>query len=282
MADRVSASVPQACPPDRTEALEASLGVPSGPVKLYLEHFLPPGPPSGVLLAVHGYGVHCGLYRHVGATFARAGWAVTQFDCRGHGQSTGRRGHVARFSDYGDDLAAVAARARSLAPPGVPLVLLGHSHGATIALDSVLRGAVTPDRMVAATPFLGLTMPVPLVKRAISPLMSRVWPTLTLANGIRSVDLSRNPEWIAVRDADPLVHHVATARWFHELQAAQARILAGAAALRVPTLLLVAGRDRIVSVSAELARVLADVASWLRTPIGADLDRAPAVVESII
>jgi alpha-beta hydrolase superfamily lysophospholipase len=94
------------------------------------------------------------------------------------------------------------------------------------------------------------------------------------------------------------------------VQAAQARILAGAAALRVPTLLLVAGGDRIVSVSAELAfaeaaglavaarryeelfheiwleperdRVLADVASWLRTPIGADLVRAPAAVESII
>jgi alpha-beta hydrolase superfamily lysophospholipase len=282
--------------PDRTEELEVGPGAGSGAVaRLHLEHFLPPTPPSGVLLAVHGYGVHCGLYRHVGATFARAGWAVTQFDCRGHGQSSGRRGHVARFADYADDLAAVAERARALAPPGAPFALLGHSHGATIALDSVLRGRVTADRLVAATPFLGLTMPVPLVKRAIAPLMSTLWPTLTLANGIRSVDLSRNPDWIAVRDRDPLVHHVATTRWFHEVQAAQTRILAGAAALRVPTLLLVVGEDRIVSTPASLAfgeaagravtarryeglyhelyfepeaeRVLSDIASWLRAPI---------------
>ena len=45
---------------------------------------------------------------------------------------------------------------------------------------------------------------------------------------------------------DPLVHHVATARWFAEATAAQQRILATAAQLDVPTLLLLAGADRIV------------------------------------
>jgi alpha-beta hydrolase superfamily lysophospholipase len=291
--------------PDREEELDA------GSAKLHLEHFLPPTRPLGVLLAVHGYGVHCGLYRHVGATLARAGWAVTQFDCRGHGRSSGRRGHVARFDQYSDDLVAVAARARTLAPAG-PLVLVGHSHGGTIAVDSVLRGRITPDRLVLAAPYLGLTMPVPPVKRAIAPIMARLWPTLTMANGIRSVDLSRNPELVTLMDTDPLVHHVATARWFQEAVAAHARILAGAAALRVPTLLLVVGEDRIVSTAAALAfaeaagravavrryegvyhelfwepekdRILADVVAWLRAPVtdGADLGRAPGAVPGII
>lgn len=280
--------------PDRAPDREEELAVADG--ALHLEHFSPQGTAAGVVVFVHGFDAHGGLYRHVGATLAAAGFATTLYDGRGHGRSAGRRGHIESFDQYGADLGAVAARARALTP-GRPLILLGHSQGGTVVLDAALREVVSPspDRLVLAAPWLGLVMPVPWWKRLPAPLMARVWPTLTMANGLRGADVSRNPAAIAARDHDPLFHHVASARWFQEVQRTQARIRAHTAPLRLPTLVLVAGDDRIVSSEATLAfasaagpqvairrypslfhdlfleperdQVLADVLAWLRTGI---------------
>jgi alpha-beta hydrolase superfamily lysophospholipase len=279
----------------------------AGGVTLHVESFVPRQQPRMVLVAVHGFSAHCGLYRHVGTALAEAGIAVVQFDCRGHGRSTGRRGHVTRFTEFVDDLALVIARAREDFP-ALPWALMGHSHGATIALDYVLGGRVTPDRLVLAAPWLELAMKVPAWKRLPAPLLSRLWPTLTLPNGIRAEDVSRNPAVVENFQTDPLVHHVASARWFREARTAQARIRGAAATLTVPTLLLLAGQDRIVMNEAnlELARaaagvvelrqydalyhelfleleapaVLSDIAGWLCSPRTTTTDRGRAAAES--
>jgi alpha-beta hydrolase superfamily lysophospholipase len=215
-----------------------------GGVSLHLEQFVPARPRAQVVM-VHGYAAHAGLYRHVAQVLAADGLAVAGFDCRGHGRSAGRRGHATRFSEYLDDLDRVIARVRGAAPH-LPLYLIGHSHGATIALDAVLSGRQRPDRMVLAAPWLELAMKVPRWKRGLGKLTAHFWPTLALANGIRGEDVTRNPLVVANFWKDPLVHHVATARWFAEATAAQQRILATAAQLDVPTLVLLAGADRIV------------------------------------
>jgi lysophospholipase len=264
-------------------------------VTLHVEHFRPQGEPRGAVVFVHGFSSHAGLYRHVARAFGAEGLAVTAFDCRGHGRSSGQRGYAARFSQFVDDLDAVVARSRA-AFPGLPLVVMGHSHGATIALEAVLSGRLQPQRLVLATPYLGLRMQVPAWKLRLGAFTSRVWPTLALANGIRGEDVSRNPAVVAGFWKDPLVHHVATARWFHEVCAAQRRILAAADRLAVPTLLLVAGEDRLVLNDAcmglaaaaprfihlhrfetlyhelflepEWAEVVSEINRWLRAPAG--------------
>jgi alpha-beta hydrolase superfamily lysophospholipase len=260
---------------------------------------------------VHGFDAHSARYRHVGSALAQAGLTATLFDSRGHGRSQGRRGHVDRFAQYGADLAAVAAAARAAAP-GQPLTLLGHSLGGLVVLDAVLRGVLQPDRMVLAAPWLGLVMAVPWWKRAASPLFARLWPTLTMGNGLNASDISRNPDAVQSRETDPLIHHVATARWFEEVLATQQRIRTAQPTLKVPTLVLVAGQDRIVSSEAtmtfaqaagpavairryealyhelflepEQEQVMTDILAWLRAPVAAatDLTRAPAELPGII
>lgn len=282
--------------------------------KLHVEHFRPQGPPGGALVSVHGFAAHCGLYRHVGAALAAHGIAVTQFDCRGHGRSDGRRGYVRRFDDYLSDLEVVMARARTVAGLSAqqPLALMGHSHGATVALDYVLSGRGKPDRLVLATPYLALKMRVPGYKRLLARLVGQVWPTLTMGNEIRPQDVSRNPAVIENFDKDPLVHRVATPRWYLEVLAAQARIIAAADRLHVPTLLLVVGQDRIVSTETALTfaraagprvtvrqydtlfhelflepereQVVTDIAAWLTAPPSqqSDVDQARVNVPGIL
>jgi alpha-beta hydrolase superfamily lysophospholipase len=187
----------------------------------------------------------------VAGALAEAGFAVTAFDCRGHGRSEGRHGYVRRFSDYGGDLDLVLQHARQ-ASPGLPVAVAAHSHGVTVTLDYLLRGVGTFDALVAATPYLALKMPVPLWKRMISPIVGALWPTLAMSNQIQPEIVARSPEVCEDIRKDPQVRHVATPRWFNEVRATQARLRASANLLKVPTFMLLAGSDRLVDSAASI------------------------------
>ena len=233
--------------PDTEETLTAFDGL-----KLHVETFDAAAPARAAVVMVHGFSAHCGMFRHVPAALARAGFAVTAFDCRGHGRSEGRHGYVRRFSDYTDDLGRVIARARDRSPD-LPLVVAAHSHGVTITLDYLFRGVGTFDALVAAAPYLDLKMKVPLYKRMISPVMGALWPTLTMSNEIALDVTCSDPQAVAAMAADPLIRHVATPRWFNEVRATQARLRVSATLLKVPTFMPVAGSDRLVDSAAAIA-----------------------------
>ncbi len=233
---------------------EQSLTTPDG-VKLHVEHFAARGRAVGTLVFVHGFSAHIGNFRHVGRALGDAGFATTLFDCRGHGRSDGRRGYVKRFGDFVADLDLVIAGTRA-ANPALPLVLAGHSNGALISLgyllevsgaENLLTRPADVGALAIAAPFLSLRMKVPAIKRALAGPLGLLWPTLALGNGVKGADVSRTPEAQAGFDADPLVHHVATSRWFNETLAAQARVMEAAPRLKTPTLMQLAGADRLVS-----------------------------------
>jgi len=244
---------------------EHRLALPDG-THLHLDRY-PAGRAAGARAAgsvvfLHGFATYGGPYRPVAEAFAAAGLDVTVVDVRGHGRSEGRRGYVRRFSDFVDDLDAVLEWTRARAPtPDAPLVVVGHSHGGTIALAHALTGRLKPVALALGAPWLATTMKVPVVKRVASPVMGVLWPTLALANGIRMEDVTRDPEVQARLAADPLIHHVATARWFNESLATQAHILAQAGSWSIPTFIEVPGVDRIASADATNAFVQAAVAA---------------------
>src|SRR5882724_172442 len=230
-------------------------------LRLHVERFVPATPPLGALVVVHGFSAHVGNFRHVGQACAQAGLATTLFDNRGHGRSQGRRGHVNRFADFVADLDLIIAGARALWP-AIPLSLAGHSHGALVSLAYLMEpgdrsGRLTQPAEVrtlaCAAPFFALRMKVPAFKRALAKPLGAVWPTLAMGNGINAAEISRTPAVQAGFDTDPLIHHVATSRWFNEVRATQAWALSAAHDLKTPTLILMAGDDRLVSNEATLA-----------------------------
>lgn len=233
--------------PDVEEVITAKDGL-----KLHVERFAAKGPPRAAVVMVHGFSAHCGAFRHVAGALSAGGFAVTAFDCRGHGRSEGRHGYVRRFTDYDDDLGLVLEHARKVSP-GLPLAVTAHSHGVTVALDYLFRGAGTFDALVAAAPYLELKMPIPFYKRVMSPILGALWPTLAMSNQIEPQIVARSPEvWEEIR-TDPQVRHVATPRWFNEIRATQTRLVAAAKDLRTPTFMQLAGADRVVSNEVALA-----------------------------
>lgn len=216
-----------------------------------------PAPPlRGTVIVLHGYCEHRGRYRHVAEHLNRHGYQVLVGDLRGHGESGGERGFVRRFADYLDDVRAfLACAAAELTGPGGPPaagsapakpILLGHSMGGLVGLEFALAYPDVLKALALSAPFLGVKIAVPAWKRGLGLVASVLKPTLSLPSGIKSADLSHDPAVSRSYDTDPLVTHEATARWFTEVIAAHADVHARAGRIRVPTLMQVAGDDRIV------------------------------------
>ena len=91
-----------------------SLAAPDG-ATLQVRDWTPSEPPWAHVLLVHGVAEHAGRYDRTGRLLADAGIAVTGYDHRGHGGSSGRRGDVHSWHDLTDDVGRMLAEVRGRA-----------------------------------------------------------------------------------------------------------------------------------------------------------------------
>jgi alpha-beta hydrolase superfamily lysophospholipase len=176
-----------------------------------------------------------------------AGFAVHSVDYRGHGRSEGRRVHVDDVEDYVADVRAALEEVRRR-NPGVPVFLLGHSQGGLIALKLALDEPAAIDGLVVTSPFLAVhpaSRPSALV-RTLARVMLRLAPRCPMPTSIDVRLLSRDATVGEAYARDPLVSHAASAGWLRAIGQAQRDVRARAPRLRVPTLLMAAGSDRLV------------------------------------
>jgi lysophospholipase len=249
---------PGPLPPTTTLTLPVTTS--SGRETLHAEWFIGADSRRGAALIVHGYAEHCGRYREVANVLVGLGVAVLAFDLRGHGKSTGKRGYVERFADYEADV-DVAYRAlderATAAGAGSRRLLVAHSNGGLITLPMLARRdrRLPVDAAVISSPFLALRLAVPAIKRGAARVLSRVWPTMAMANELKVEQLTSDPELQQARLVDTLCNDVATARWFTEAMTTQAAIEHDARGIAVPTLWTIGGDDPIAdaSVSARIA-----------------------------
>ena len=270
----------------------------AGGERLHLQAWLPAGPdlehptaPSVAIAVVHGYGDHGGRYTWFGEDMAARGYAVYVYDLRGHGQSSGRRGQVKRFDEYLDDTAVFLDEVRRV-QPDVPMFLLGHSLGGLICTRFVEERAPEVRGLILSSPLLQLAEAVPPSKLVAAKAMAKVWPHHDIGNTVRAAQLSHEQSVVEAYVTDPLVHHVAPARWAAETLAAQDAAMAAAKSISLPLLVLYGTDDQVVDIAfiealfaqatsedkrieryeglyhecfneSERARVFADLAAWL-------------------
>ena len=241
------------------------------------------GDARGEVLFLGGLAEHEGRYHHVAVAFAARGWNVRVGELRGHGKSHGRRGHVDRWQQYVDDLAAL----RADMDPASPVV--AHSMGGLVALEALRVGAIAPKRLVLSNPLLALAFQPARWKTAASGIMSRLLPTLGIPNDLDPSWLSRDLSIGAAYNTDPLVFKAVTPRWFTEMLAAAERVKA--APVAIPFAMFLGDDDHVNShvynksfaesrgasitvypgmrheIFNEIGKeqVIADVATWLET-----------------
>lgn len=205
--------------------------------------------PRGQVAIVHGLGEHAGRYTHVVALLLAMGWQVCTYDLRGHGRSGGPRGGIRGPDDHLSDLATVLRLLEATTVGGsrraTPLVLLGHSMGGLVAAQFVARALRPVDGLVLSSPALdaGLSR----FQRLQVAVGHALAPGLAQPNRLDVERISHDPQVVRAYRDDPLVHDRVTARTARAIIRGGAEVLASAPAWRVPTLLLWAGADALVS-----------------------------------
>ncbi len=198
-------------------------------------------------MLAHGLAEHSGRYSEFANFFADAGIATYVLDHPGHGKSEGKRGHVRKFQDYTDALGALLSLARQ-AHPDIPFVLLGHSMGGLIAADFLLQHQ---DEFAAAV-LTGPAIQAPRRPSRVALATNRVIAALMPRLGVMQLDasaISRDPQVVINYENDPLVFRgKVTARLVTELFAAMDRVVANAASIRLPLLIMHGSEDKLTAV----------------------------------
>ena len=200
----------------------------------------PEDEPWADLVIVHGIGEHSGRHERTGAILAGRGIAVSSFDLVGFGGSGGARGDIDRWTTYLDQLEDVIAEGHRTSRP---LALFGQSMGGLLVLEYALAERPAPDALVLVAPALRGGA---FWQRLLAPVAAAFAPGVSLPNGLRGDQLSRDPAVGEDYFADPLVHPKSTFRLGNELFSAMARVRRALDHLDVPTLVVHGGLDTVV------------------------------------
>jgi acylglycerol lipase len=270
---------------------------------LWRQWWLPDGDPRAAVMLLHGLGEHSGRYEHVAAALAHAGYAVHAVDHRGHGRSEGPRAFVRNYDEFMVDVATFR-RLVEAQHPSAPLVVLGHSMGANLAVGHVLdhQDGLAGLALSGAALAPGASLKPATIKAA--KLLGRFLPKLR-PDKLDAEAISRDAAVVARYRNDRLVYTGRlSAGIAGALLAAMERFPARYAELRLPILILHGTADALADVTGsrrleagavnatvtshyydglyhevfnepEQDRVIADLLTWLGS-LGPASDRAVA------
>lgn len=216
---------------------------------LHTQSWEPAGLPQAAITLIHGYGEHCGRYRHVAAALTAAGYAIVTGDQRGHGRSGGPRGHTPSYDHLMDDVESLVAEMRRRFPDQ-PQFLYGHSMGGNLTLNYVLRRRPQLAGVVVTSPWLRLAFAPPAWRVLLGRAVDRFFPAFAQDTGQNFESLSRDPAVGAAWQADPLTHNLMSARLFTSTYAAGQWALAHAGEWTLPLLLMHGDADSLTSAAA--------------------------------
>ncbi len=199
----------------------------------------------GVVLLVHGLGEHAGRYDELARQLNSWGFAVRGYDQYGHGESGGVRGGLPSDSRLVDDLADVLSSTRARMQRGTPLILLGHSMGGLVAARLVAQGQAPVDGLVLSSPALDAGLSA--WRRLLVNVLPAIAPNLRVRNGLDPRMISHDPRVVQAYQNDRLIHDRISARLARFIVDGGAATVQQAPGWHVPTLLMYAGDDKLVS-----------------------------------
>jgi alpha-beta hydrolase superfamily lysophospholipase len=205
--------------------------------------------PVANILLIHGLGEHCERYEHVAQYMINQGYTFTSFDLRGHGKTPGLRGHIASFDIVIKDINQLLHQIEQKYP-GLPTFVYGHSLGGLLALYHGITQRNNLRGIIATSPGLEPTIPVPAYKIFLAKVMNRIMPAFTLENGLDLDGLSRDKAVVTRYINDPLVHKMVSASLGMDILTKGAWVSARVDEFRVPILIVHGTQDRIAKYAA--------------------------------
>jgi alpha-beta hydrolase superfamily lysophospholipase len=187
-------------------ALEGDVLVARDGTPLPLRTWLPPADrrPAAVLVLVHGFNEHAGVYDETGRWFAARGVAAYAYDQRGFGAGP-NRGVWAGEAAMADDLAAAVAAVRAR-HPGVPVHVLGESMGGAVILTAITAAAPPAvDGGILSAPAVWGRASMPWYQTLALWAAAHTIPGTGLTGRGLGIQASDNVEMLKARGRDPLI-----------------------------------------------------------------------------
>jgi alpha-beta hydrolase superfamily lysophospholipase len=168
--------------------------------RIFTRHWEPEGSAKANLVICHGVNSHGGQYVRAAEEFAARGFAVTALDLRGRGKSDGERFYAESIGDYVSDLSLAIELGRSKHPE-LPLYLLGHSAGGVTSVTYTLDYQDRIDGLICES--FAFRVFAPNFALKLLEGASHFVPHAHVLR-LKMEDFSRDPEWVAQLNADPL------------------------------------------------------------------------------
>ncbi|MFQ5587865.1 MAG: alpha/beta hydrolase, partial [Nitrospiria bacterium] len=204
-----------------------------------------PASPKAALLIVHGINDHKGRYAELQDELAAAGFASLAYDQRGFGRSGGKRGDVVDYVDYHTDL-GVGLRLLRETCPKRPVFLLGHSLGGLVAATYCIKNPDAVDALVLSSPAYQVP-PLPFRMEFLGYVLNFLMPETAIGYPSRHHWRSHDPAVVKAVAEDPLIVIKATPRFYIQFRKMNRFLQEHADEIDMPTLILQAGDDKIVS-----------------------------------
>jgi alpha-beta hydrolase superfamily lysophospholipase len=215
-----------------------------GGIELFYQCWLPEGEVRCVMVLQHGFGEHSGRYAHMAENLAGRGIAVWAYDHRGHGSSTGQRGHINDWAEYREDGHKFVQLVHDK-NPGLPVFLFGHSMGALTALDYALHYPQELSGVMACAASFETAGATAAYKILLAKLLSRLAPSFSMQLGLVVNALSSLPGVTEAYTSDPLVHGTCSVRWGTEMMHTITWLKEHAPEVKLPILLIHGEVDQI-------------------------------------
>jgi alpha-beta hydrolase superfamily lysophospholipase len=219
--------------------------------QLFYRAWIPEKPTEKALLLFHRGHEHSGRWAEFVEMLGLDDVAVFAWDARGHGRSAGERGAAENFGTLVKDVDAFVRHVSDHHRFALEnMIVLAHSVGA-VTVSAWVHDYAPPIRaMILATPAFRVRLYVPLAIPSLRLKEKFVGPGY-VKSYVKAKMLTHDPAQAALYDADPLIFRQIAVNVLIGLHDAGTRLLADAGAINVPTLMLSAGRDWVVSVKAQ-------------------------------
>ena len=177
--------------------------------------------------------------------------AIFAWDARGHGRSPGERGAARDLTDVIKDVAAFVSHVADRYEIALEnMIVLAHSLAAVTVTAWVHDYAPPIRALILATAAFEVRLYVPLAIPALR-MKEKFFGPGQVKSYVRAKMLTHDPVEAACYEADPLIFRQIAINLLLDLHDTAERLLADAGAIQVPTLVLAAGRDWVVSLKAQ-------------------------------
>jgi alpha-beta hydrolase superfamily lysophospholipase len=197
------------------------------------------------VVCIHGIQSHGGWYEASCRHLAEAGFSVFFLDRRGSGLNEQARGDTPSFRRLLDDIAEFLRRLRE--SPAGKVLMVAISWGGKLAAALQRRHPGLVDALALVCPGF-----CPGVRLTLGTRLRILWSRLVAPRRLFPVPLSdpelftATPRWLQFLRDDPLALHQATARFLVQSVRLDLYLRRVPRHVRLPILLLLAGKDRII------------------------------------